>query len=196
MKNDKYVYPVLYTVVILFYIMLYSNMIFSLPLFGDAATHGALFKRIIDSSVMNVKAINYPPLYLIFESILFSIAGESGPHILILAALFILGFSVFLLIREILEKDMPAIIGVIMVLSSPKVIFYSARMYMEILLSAFFVLTVFFLFKFLRKGATIDLILLSFFTGVTASIKQTGLFALFPSIFAFLLAVWRTIFYL
>ena len=165
--------------------ILYFDMIFSLPLFGDAATHGGRTKNILNKGLLNTKLF-YPPLYHILQAVLFSIFGEKGMNSIVFLGVSLIAFSVFLLCKELTDKTSIALLSVIIVLASPKVIFYSARLYMEILLSGLFVFTIFLLVRFIKIKSAKNLILLAIFTAITASIKQQGLFILFPSILLFL----------
>jgi len=105
---------------------------------------------------------------------------------IIFLGVFLIAFSVFLLFKELTDRTSIALLSVIIVLASPKVIFYSSRLYMEILLSGLFVFTIFFLVRFVKTKSAKNLTLLAIFTAITASIKQQGLFILFPSILLFL----------
>lgn len=160
-------------------------MVFSLPLFGDATIHGSITKQIFNKGVLEA-AILYPPFYNTFQCILYSIFDEKGMNFIIIIGLLLIPMSTFLLAKEITGEAIIGFLSMIIVLSSPKLIFYSARMYMEIFLSGFFVFTIFLLMRFLKTRSTKNLILLTLFVSVTASIKQQGLFILFPSILLFL----------
>jgi len=163
----------------------YFDMIFSLPLFGDATMHGKTTKDILQKGVLNVSS-PLPLTYCIFQGILFSIFGEKGMNSIVFLGVLLIAFSVFLMTRELINKNSIALFVTIITLTSPKIIFYSARMYMEILISGFFIFTVFFLIKFIKKKEDKTLFFLAFFTSITASLKQQGLFILFPSILFFL----------
>ena len=171
--------------IILIFGFFYFDMIFSLPLFGDATIHGAITKNILNKGFLNTKLL-YPPLYHILQAVLFSIFGEKGMNSIVFLGVSLIAFSVFLLFKELTGKTSIALLSVIIVLASPKIIFYSARLYMEILLSGLFVFTIFLLVRFVKTKSAKNLILLAIFTAITASIKQQGLFILFPSILLFL----------
>lgn len=171
--------------IILIFGYFYFDMIFSLPLFGDAATHGSMTKNFLNKGLLNTK-LTYPPLYIILQAVLFSLFGEKGMNSIVFLGILLIAVSIFLLIKELTDKTLIALLSTMIVLASPKIIFYSARMYMEILISGFFVFTIFLLVRFVKTKSTKNLILLAIFTAITASIKQQGLFILFPSILLFL----------
>lgn len=163
----------------------YFDMIFSLPLFGDAATHGSMTKNFLNKGLLNTK-LTYPPLYNILQAVLFLLFGEKGMNSIVFLGILLIAVSVFLLVKELTDKTLIASLSTIIVLASPKIIFYSARMYMEILISGFFIFTIFLLVRFVKTRSAKNLILLTIFTALAASIKQQGLFILFPSILLFL----------
>ncbi|MDD5638419.1 MAG: glycosyltransferase family 39 protein [Candidatus Pacebacteria bacterium] len=172
--------------VLLIFGYFYADMIFSLPLFGDATIQGSITKQIINNGVLNAKS-SYPPLYHIFQGILFSFFGEKGMNFIVFLGILLIAISIFLLTKELAGKTSIALLSTIITLGSPKIIFYSARMYMEILISGFFIFSIYLLIKFIKNKSVKNLGLLSFFVGITASIKQQGLFILFFTILLFLL---------
>lgn len=171
--------------IILIFGFFYFDMIFSLPLFGDATMHGAITKNLLNKGLLNTE-LRYPPLYNILQAVLFSLFGEKGMNSIVFLGVLLIAFSIFLLVKELTDKTLIASLSTIIVLSSPKIIFYSARMYMEILISGFFIFTIFLLVRFVKTKSTKNLILLTIFTAISASIKQQVLFILFPSILLFL----------
>ena len=90
--------------IISFFGYLYFDMIFSLPLFGDATTHGFITKKIIDNGVLNVKS-SYPPFYNIFQGILFSFFGEKGMNSIVFLGVLLIVISIFLLVKELTDKN-------------------------------------------------------------------------------------------
>ena len=172
--------------ILLLFTPFYMGMIFFLPLFGDATIHGSLTKEILSKGVSQT-VTTYPLLYNIFQSILYSIFGDKGMNLIVVLGFILILTSIFLLAKEITGKAAIGFLSMIIVSASPKLIFYSARMYMEILLAGFFIFTIFLLMRFVKTKSSESLILLAIFTAITASIKQQGLFILFPSILFFLL---------
>lgn len=186
MKKKKIMYSSLFLIFLIFFIS-YAYLIFSLPLFGDATTHAKQAKEIIEKGILDSKDINYPPYYSILQATLFEFFGENGFNLVILLGIVLLTLSIFLITREL--KILPIWIGLlipIFILSSPKIIFYSSRMYMEILLSSFFILTVFLFIKFLKKQNNSNFFLLCFFISISTIVKQLGVVVLLPSILIFL----------
>ncbi len=171
--------------IILIFGFFYFDMIFSLPLFGDATIHGTITKNLLNKGLLNTQ-LTYPPLYNILQAVLFLLFGEKGMNSIVFLGVLLIAVSVFLLVKELTDKTLIASLSTIIVLASPKIIFYSARMYMEILISGFFIFTIFLLVRFVKTKSAKNLILLTIFTAISASIKQQGLFILFPSIFLFL----------
>ncbi len=177
-----------FMLVLLIFGYFYADMIFSLPLFGDATIHGSITEQIIENGVLNTKS-TLPPLYNVFQGILFSLFGEKGMNSIVFLGILLIAISIFSLVKKLTGKTSIALLSTIITLGSPKIIFYSCRMYMEILISGFFIFAIYLLIRFLENRSIKNLILLSFFVGITASIKQQGLFILFPAIFIFLLVL-------
>ena len=183
MTNYKSIFGL--SVLLLGFFLIYSDTILSLSLFGDATIHGSITKQILNHSISDSK-FTYPPLYNILQGLLFLLFGEKGMNLIVLLGLILISISIFLLAKEITGKTFIGFLSIIIVLSSPKLIFYSSRMYMEILLSGFFIYSIYLLMRFVKTKSIKDLILLTFFIVITSSIKQQGLFILFPSILLFL----------
>jgi len=179
---------ILFSLCLLIFSIFYADMIFSLPLFGDATIHGSITKQIIENGVLSTKS-TLPPLYNVFQGILFSLFGEKGMNSIVFLGILLIAISIFLLVKKLTGKTSIALLSTIITLGSPKIIFYSCRMYMEILISGFFIFAIYLLIRFIENKSTKNLILLSFFVGITASVKQQGLFILFSTILAFLLAL-------
>ncbi len=191
LKRDNIKYELTFVfsflLIIIIFGLLYFIMLISLPLFGDATIYGRITKNIIDDGLFNITEIKYPPIYSLLQSILFLFFHDNGMKAIILIGILLLSLSLYLLIKEITNNKTLALISIIIVLASPKLIFYSARMYMEVFLSAFFIFTIFLLLRFVEANNKSYLILLSFFTAISAIIKQQGLVILFPAVCAFLI---------
>jgi len=170
-----------FILIVLLFGFFYFDMIFSLPLFGDATIQGRITKDMLNRGLLDAE-MGYPPLYNILQGILFSLFGESGMNSIVFLGLLLIAVSIFLLVKEVTDRVPIALLSTIIVLASPKIIFYSGRMYMEVLVSGLLIFTIFLLIRFVKTRSTKNLILLTIFTAITACIKQQGLFILFPSI--------------
>lgn len=162
----------------------YWQTVMSLPLFGDATIHGYEAKTLVERGINSLTA-DYPPFYSFIMAEIFSIFGEKGFNLVPYIGFIFLLISTFLFVKQITKNYYISLLAIIFIASSPKVIYYSARMYQEILLSAFFIFSTFLLFKYLEDRKRRILILLLFFIGITLSIKQQGLFILYLSISTF-----------
>ena len=163
----------------------YTDTILSLPLFGDATIHGLITKKIITQGIFNTDA-SYPPLYNLIQLVLFKIFGEVGMNLMTLLGLLLLVIATYLYTYELIRNHFLSLISIILVLASPKIIFYSSRMYMEIFLSAMLVFSIYQLVKYLKFRDKKSIIVLGVLVGLTAATKQQGLMILFTSIFVFL----------
>jgi len=168
-------------------LILYASLFAHLFIFGDATMQADIARNIWQEGLTNTYS-SYPPLYHVFGAILFSTWGENGFKFITLIGLLLLGFSSFLLARRITGSAWIGLASAFLVLCSTKTSFYGARMYMEIFVSAFVLITVLYLLRYLKNSGKISLVLSAFFCGITISIKQQGLFILFPSIVIFLLS--------
>ncbi len=166
--------------------LLYSDMIFSLPLFGDATIQGKVTKELLDGGALETNS-TYPPAYSSLQAILFLMFGEAGMNSITLLGILLMAISVFLLVRELTGRGVIALLSAAIVLASPKVIFYSSRMYMEILLTGLFVFSIFLLLRYFKTRSNTYLALLILFSAAASAMKQQGLFILFPSVLLTLL---------
>jgi len=171
----------IFLLILLLFTPFYIDMILSLPLFGDATIHGSVTKSLINNGIQQTPTA-YPLLYNEYQAILYSFFNEIGMNIIVVVGLVFIFISIFLLVKEVTGKSSVGFLSMIIVSASSKLIYYSARMYMEILLSAFIIFTIYLLMRYVKTRSMTDLILLALFTGITASIKQQGLFILFISI--------------
>lgn len=186
MKRKRYIGISLGLIVITF-LLLYSATLINLPLFGDATTHGK-----ISNALMNNKTINspYPLGYNIFQVNCVIFLGEIGYKIPILIGLLLIGIFTFLLMKEMTKNSIISLFITILAFASPKLIYYSTRMYMEILISAVFLICLYYLFLFNKKLNKNYLVLVCIFNILLLSIKQTGILFLIPLIiFLFLLLI-------
>lgn len=179
--NKDTAFTLLVILLIAVFGIFYGQLIINLPLFGDATIHGANAKDLLKGGWAALNA-DYPSLYSYVMAELFVFFGEKGFNLVPLAGLIFLLISTYLYVRSFSNKYL-ALVAMIFVGVSPKVIYYSARMYQEILLSALIIFSIYLLFKFLEDQKKIFLLL--FFTGITLSIKQQGLFILYSSFVAF-----------
>jgi len=162
----------------------YWQTVMSLSLFGDATIHGYNAKTLMERGLDYLNA-DYPPFYYFAMTVLFQFFGEKGFNLVPYIGVLFLLISSFLFIRQITKNYYLGLLSIILVGSSPKIIYYSARMYQEILITALFVFSFYLLFKYLEKRKRNLLILLLFFIGISLSLKQQGLFILYSSIIIF-----------
>lgn len=181
LNKNKIIRFIIITTLIVSFLIPYSKIILDLPLYGDATIHANISKNMIENGVLNTWS-SYPPLYNFFQIAFYKIFGEIGFNILVILSLVILAISIYLLIYSLTNKFYLGIISIFILLASPKIAYYTSRMYMEILLSAFLIITIYFFIKFLKNPNYINVILLALFCAITSSIKQQGLFILFPSL--------------
>lgn len=164
--------------------ILYWQTIMVLPLFGDATIHGAYAKELLHNG-WNTLTADYPPFYYYIMANFYSILGEKGFNFVPYVGFLFLLLSVFLFIRQVTKNYYVSLLAVVLVGASPKIIYYSARMYQEILIAGFFMFCTYLLFVYLERREIKDLFLLSIFTGITIALKQQGLFILYLSLILF-----------
>jgi len=162
----------------------YWQTIMSLPLFGDATIHGANATTLLEKGWGSLNA-DYPALYYYLMANLYTFFGDKGYNLVPYTGFLFLLLSTFLFVRQITKSYYTGLLAIILVGASPKLIYYVARMYQEILLSALFIFCIYLMFKYLETKKRNALLLFSFFIGLTLSIKQQGLFILYPSIIFF-----------
>jgi hypothetical protein len=162
----------------------YWQTIMSLPLFGDATIHGSHAKILLANDWEYLRA-DYPPFYYYLMDILELFFGEKGYNLVPYIGFLFLILSTFLFIRQVTKNFYLSALSLVMVGASPKIIYYSARMYQEILITALFIFCIYLFLKFLEQRRLTLLLLLSIFVGITVAIKQQGLFILYPSMIAF-----------
>lgn len=166
--------------------LFYWQTVMRLPLFGDATIHGSNAKALLQGDWRELKA-DYPAHYSYLMAIFFVFFGEKGFNAAPYMGFFFLLLSSFIFVRRMTNNYYCGLAAILLVGCSPKIIFYTTKMYQEILIAGFFIFTIYFLFLYLEKNSAPMIFLLSFFVGITASIKQQGLFILFPSIVGFLI---------
>ncbi len=167
--------------IITFFVILYGRMVYRLPIFGDAATHAYLSNQMMQHGVFGISNTAYPPLYHLLGAFLMKIGGETGFKTLTVIGLVVLAFSVYFLALVLFQKHWIGLLSAFLVLASPKTISYSARMYMEIFLSGFVILTFALFAKFLLTSRRAYLIASIIFLGLSAWIKQQALVVLLPA---------------
>jgi len=171
-----------------FFGVFYWETIMSLPLFGDATIHGANALDVLNGG-WSVLSSDYPSFYSYLMAILYSVINEKGFNLVPYLGFLFLLLSSFLLIRQMTKNYYLGLLAIILVGASPKIIYYSARMYQEILLSGLIIFCIYLFFKYLENKGRNTLFLLSLFVGVTLSTKQQGLFILYPSIVLFFIFI-------
>ncbi|MDP3941939.1 MAG: hypothetical protein Q8Q49_06555 [bacterium] len=163
-----------------FFGIFYWQTIMSLPLFGDATIHGTNAQQLLEGGVTKLGA-EYPGFYAYLMAEFYVFFGEKGYNLVPFISFLFLLLSVFLFIRQLTKNYYLSLFSIVFVGCSPKIIYYSARMYQEILLSALFIFFVFLLAKYLETREKSTLILCSFLLGILLSLKQQGLFIMYSS---------------
>jgi hypothetical protein len=158
-----------------------ASLIFKLPFFGDAALHAYIAKNLGKNEA--TAGILYPPTYAALSRMWFTFFGEQGLKFNVIIGLALLFFGMYFIVTDITNNTLAGVLAAVLTLGSPKILFYSARMYMEIFLSGIILLTVYFLVRYVNTKSTKQLILLALFTGFTAALKQQGLVLLAPAVF-------------
>lgn len=169
--------------------LFYSQTVLYLPLFGDVTSHGFHAKTIVTHGWTALNA-DYPPFYYYSMAILEAFFGEKGYNLVPFTGFILLLFATFLLIRQVTKNYYLSLLAIIFVACSPKIIFYSARMYQEILLSALIIFSIYFFLRYIETREKYIVWILAFFVGITLSLKQQGLFLLYTSISFFFIIDW------
>ncbi len=183
--NSKLTKVVFHWLLLSFLLLYYFKLINSLLLFGDATMHANTTKDFIENGLMQTD-FSFPPMYNFIQAFLFRIFGEPGLNFIVFLGVFIISVGVYLFSFELSNDLRVAFFSSLLVLASPKVVYYSSRMYMEVFLSGLFVFTFWMLIKYLKQRNLKNLLLLAILTAFSALTKQQGLFILFPSILLFL----------
>jgi hypothetical protein len=164
-----------------------ASLIFKLPFFGDAALHAYIAKNLEKNEA--TANILYPPTYAALSRIWFTFFGEQGLKFNVIIGLALLFFGMYFIVTDITNNTLAGVLAAILTLGSPKILFYSARMYMEIFLTGIIILTVYFLVRYAKTKTTKHLVLLAVFTGFSAALKQQGLILLAPTVFLIILFI-------
>lgn len=167
-----------------FFGVLYSQTVLSLPLFGDATIHGANARDVLTIGWTGLTA-EYPAFYSYLMAMFFTFFGETGFNLVPFIGFLFLLVSTYLFITQITKNYFLGLVSVILVGASPKLIFYTARMYQEILISAFFIFCIYLLFKYLEEKKRIIFYFFVFIVSTILTMKQQGLFILYPTIVLF-----------
>lgn len=162
----------------------YFSLILDLPLFGDATTHAMISREVVEKGAWNSVEL-YPSQYFLTQATLYVFFGEKGFNSITLIGLLLSCLFLYLVGKELFENKYLAVVPVFLYLLSSKIAFYSARMYMEIFLSSFFVIVFYFFIKYIKEKRRIYLFLTLFFAFISSTIKQQGLFILLPSLMIF-----------
>lgn len=182
---EKWVFIfVLFLIVII--LSKYFSLILGLPLFGDATIQSEISRDVVEKGAWT-SVEQYPSQYFLIQAILYVFFGEKGFNTVTLIGLLLSCLFLYLIGKELFENKYFAIVPVFLYLLSSKIAFYSARMYMEIFLSSFFVIVFYFLIKYIKEKRRIYLFLTLFFAVICSIIKQQGLFILLPSVIIFFL---------
>ncbi|MHB8780414.1 MAG: hypothetical protein ACYC55_03385 [Candidatus Geothermincolia bacterium] len=182
--NRSWVLIAFLAAIVACFLALYGRMIYRLPIFGDAATHAFISTQIVERGLFGISGTGYPPLYHSLGALLIWIGGEVGFQTLALISVAALGLSVFYLAQTLFSMNWLSLVSVILVLASPKTVIYSAKLYMEPLLSASMIFAFALFVRFLKKGDRRYLFLSFTACAASAWIKQQALIILLPAMFA------------
>lgn len=167
------------------FMWLYGSMILNLPIFGDAANHARISRSFLDRGFWDTLT-PYPPLYHLLGAFALAVGGETGFRLLTVLGLGALGVSLYLFSREVSRSTVVALLTVLVALMSMEILFFTARMYMEIVLSASVVMALFLAHRYFRLRTTGSLLWLAMAVGIAALIKQQGLVLLMPAVAIYL----------
>jgi hypothetical protein len=169
---------------IAFFGAIYGRMIMMLPLFGDATIHGSNAVDVLNGGWRSLNA-DYPGLYSYLLAPGRALIGESWDKIVVLSGFIFLLLAVYLLVRHFANNFYLGLLAVALAACSPKIILYSAKMYQEILISGLIIYCVYILFRYFEVRSAHFYWLLVLLLGTILSLKQQGLFILYPSIIIF-----------
>lgn len=164
---------------------LYGRGLLLLPIFGDAANHASLARSFLERGPWETLS-PYPPLYHLIGAGALALGGETGFKLISVVSLGLLGIATFLVARQITGSTAIGLLAEVMALLAPQTLFFSARMYMEILLCVFVLLAVLFVHRYLRLRRRREIMLAAVMAGMAALTKQQGLVLVTPAIALFL----------
>lgn len=163
----------------------YGVALGDLPIFGDATIHANISRALTERAPWNV-ATAYPLFYHLVGALALSVDGETGFKLVTVFGLLLTIGAVYALAIELTESRICALGAAFLATIAPKTIFYTGRMYMEVLLSALIIWAIFFFARYLRLQRRSDLIYCAILSGLAAATKQQALLLLLPSIIIFL----------
>lgn len=190
MKNwfKKNIANIILILILVIFWFFYWRTIMFLPLFWDATIHWYHANIILDKW-WNFLEADYPWLYYYIVNVLWVIIWEKAYNLIVFIWVFLILIYSYLLSYKITNNKLIAIFILLIIWFSSKLIFYSARLYQEILITALFLISFYYLFLILNENKKGYLYLLAFFIWVTLSIKQQGLLILYVSTCLFFL-IW------
>lgn len=186
MKNwfKDNIYNIIIVLLLIIFWIFYWRTVMYLPLFWDATIHWFYTKTILFHWWEKLTA-DYPPLYYYIVWDLWQFFGEKGYNLLVYISIFLILIYSYLLSYKITNNKQIWIFIMIIVWFSSKLIFYSARLYQEILITALFLISFYYLYLIIKKHNQKLFYLLVFLIWITLSVKQQWLFILYPSILFF-----------
>ena len=163
----------------------YGTALGSLPIFGDATIHAGISRSLTERAPWNVTTV-YPLFYHLVGALALAADGETGFKLVTVFSLLLTIGAVYALALELTESRLCGLGAAFLATIAPKTIFYTGRMYMEVLLSALIIWAIFFFARYLRLQRRSDLIWCAIVSGLAAATKQQALLFLLPSITVFL----------
>ena len=157
-----------------YFTFFYAEVIYQLPLFGDATEHARIARELLRGHVFSSSS-PYPPLYHSLGALGLAIAGEDGFKTITVLSIAFLGPAVFLLARELSDSGAVGLVAALIAYVSPKTPFYAGRLYMELFLVVLVVLAFYFLLRYLKSEKKLDLACFAVLAALTAITKQQGL---------------------
>lgn len=173
----------------IFFIVLIALLCIYYPLLGislywDATIHGLHAKKLIyEWWAMSDAA--YPIFYYYISAYLFLIFWESGFNLQVFAGVFLILVYSYLIFFRTSRKFSLSCIWLIIIWLSPKLIFYSYRLYQEIFMTWYAVLIFYYYLRFSKKNSKWTMLILSLFLGFILALKQQWLFIFYMTFFVY-----------
>jgi len=174
LKIAKIVMPLLLSLVI--FLMIYPVST-DLPVLGDGCHHAYIMEEIANKQSLDIESkVYYPMFYHLFGAIIYNFFGSEGIKLISPLMMALSGLLVYLIAKKLTKSEFVALLSILLIAFSPKVIWYGVQILMEPFMVFFILLATYVCLIFYKSQKTRNLLLLSFLLGMAISTKQQALF--------------------
>jgi len=174
LKIAKIIMPLLLSLLI--FIMIYPVSM-DLPVLGDGCHHAYIMEEIANKQSLDIESkVYYPMFYHLFGAIIYNFLGIDGIKLISPLMMALSGLVVYLIAKKLTKTKFAALLSILLIAFSPKVIWYGVQILIEPFMIFFILLAIYVCLIFYKSQKTRNLLLLSFLLGMAISTKQQTLF--------------------